>query len=35
MSKQRISKLEVVGWIIGFIALAILIFGIIRELFFK
>ncbi len=35
MPKQRISKLEIVGWIIGLIAIAVLIFGIIRELFLK
>ena len=33
--KQKISKLEIVGWIIGAIAIAVLLFGIIRELFLK
>ncbi len=30
--KRKISPLEIIGWVIGFIALAILIFGIIRAL---
>ncbi len=33
MSERKISKLEIIGWIIGLIALGVLIFGIIRELF--
>ncbi len=35
MKNQKISKLEIIGWIIGLIALGVLIFGIIRELFLK
>lgn len=35
MAKQKISKLEIIGWIIGLIALGVLLFGIIRELFLK
>jgi len=35
MSERKISKLEIIGWIIGLIALGVLIFGIIRELFLK
>jgi len=35
MTKQRISKLEIIGWVIGLIAIGVLIFGIIREIFLK
>ena len=35
MPKQKISNLQIIAWVLGIIAIAILIFGIIRELFFK
>jgi len=33
--EKRISKLEIIGWVIGLVAIGVLIFGIIRELFLK
>jgi len=32
MVKEKISKLQILAWIIGFIALAVIIYGIIRAL---
>jgi|GEM_PF-3803726 len=31
-NNEKISKLQIIAWIIGFIGLGILIFGIIRAL---
>jgi hypothetical protein len=35
MQKQTLSKLQILAWAIGFMALSLLIYGIIRELFLK
>jgi len=35
MAKQKIHPLQWLAWILALIAIAILIFGIIRELFLK
>lgn len=32
---KKVSKWEIVGWVIGLIAILILLFGIFRELFLK
>ena len=32
MVKEKISKLQILAWALGFTALGLLIFGIIREL---
>jgi len=30
--KNKISNLEIIGWVIGFVALAVLMYGIFRAL---
>jgi len=35
MAKKKISKIEIIGWVIGLIAIGVLVFGIIREIFLK
>ena len=35
MEKRKISKLQILAWTIGFIALGLLVYGIIRELLLK
>jgi hypothetical protein len=35
MKKQTLSKLQILAWTIGAIALGLLVYGIIRELFLK
>jgi hypothetical protein len=32
MPKEKISKLEILGWVIGLVAIAVLVYGIIRAL---
>ena len=35
MEKNTLMKLRIISWAMGFTALALLLFGIIRELFLK
>jgi hypothetical protein len=35
MKESTFLKIKILTWIMGFIAIALLIFGIIRELFLK